>query len=162
MSDRWVVFIFHPAYYSVKEYLQVTESHSRVRSAYREPASCVVEFPSSEKFPLCLPLHQRALRPEIAANLSFISWLNLFRPEGIDMQTRWFSYRSAERAFIQKSPGSIPDTFLCLSHNGPSCQWSMWASGSTEGGQAPNTHGLGQTRIPGWMDECHSLRSLHQ
>lgn len=60
-------------------------------------------FPAGEKFPLCLSLHQRALRPEIGANLSFISWLKLFRPEGIDMQTGWFSCRSAERAFIQKA-----------------------------------------------------------
>lgn len=34
----------------------------------------------------------------------------------------------------------------------------MWASGS---GEDPNTHGLDQTRILGWMDECHPLRSLH-
>ena len=48
---------------------------------------------------LCFCLHSRALRPETA----FISWLKLFRPEGIDMQKRWFSYRSSEEAFIQKA-----------------------------------------------------------
>lgn len=55
---------------------------------------------------------QRALRPEIAANLSFISWLKLFRPEGIDMQTRWFSFRSAEQTFIQNKKNKTPCSFL--------------------------------------------------
>lgn len=40
----------------------------------------------------------------------------------------------------------------------PCCQWSMWASGSTEGAQDPNTHGLDQTRISGWLGECHPLQ----
>lgn len=74
-------------------------------------------FPLLKSF-LYVSLQQRALRLEIAANLSFISWLKLFRPEGIDMQTRWFSYRSADQAFIQKALAPFLIHFY-RSHNDP-------------------------------------------
>ena len=60
-------------------------------------------FPADEKFSLCLSLHQRALRPEIGAKLAFISWLKLFRPEGIDMQTGRFSAGLQNRPLSKKA-----------------------------------------------------------
>lgn len=145
------MFIFHPAYSPVIEYPQVAQPHSWLKSAQREPVGYVVEFPAGEKFPLCLSVHQRALRLEIAPNLSFISWLRLFRPEGIDMQTWWFSCRSADQAFIQKAMAPLlihfsfthTMTLLSMVHVNVWLQWGCIGSKHTWIRPNPDI---------GWMD----------
>lgn len=93
----------------------------------------VVEFPAGEKFPLCFSLHQRALRLEIAANLSFISWLKF-----IQAWRYWYANGGGSAAGLQSRPLSrkpwLRSWYISLSlTQWPPCQWSMWASGSTEG-----------------------------
>lgn len=56
----------------------------------------------------------------------------------------------------KKSHGYIPDTFPFSSHNDPSCQGSMWTSGSSEG--VKGSCGLAQTPILEWMSECQLFR----
>lgn len=99
---------------------------------------------------VALSLHQRAPRLEIEENLSFISWLKLFRPDSIDMQTGRLSYRSAERTFIRKS--STPDAFLPVPHTMTSLTAVPCASDPNTPRIRPNPD------IWGWMGEMSPLQ----
>lgn len=58
--------------------------------------------------------------------IPLLSWLRPLKPEGIEMQTRRFSCRSADRWAFQPPKSSFHDAVGIIK---PCCRWPMWASG---------------------------------
>lgn len=106
--------------------LRVTQAHSCCRSGLkgitglcRQDSCCWDVSFLSPSAPGISGKHQ----------IPLLSWLKPLRPEGIEMQTRRFSCRSAGRSAFQPRKAPSMMHFIRPRTIKPCCRWPMWASG---------------------------------